>query len=771
MERLPQYIVHLGRLRNDRAFRQIKSKLNVDKDGRGKVYPILAFRFWGHAHLYTPVFSLIFYYLIGNHQTDLNNVTLSLLMLSIGSLSFAICDSYGGAYADKHGFTSAIRLGIKWMIALMFFFGGITLINDKLGSTFFVSLWLLGQVLIGVPLALIDSADTELTKATARTLGAQGILEDKDGDRLEGICTKLKYSGIALTSFVGCFLFVVASVWLGISNSMVGALLFLLTALSQLIALWQLRQVQEPDKSNQASDAETSSTAKRQTEFGMLRIALKEIYADKVLLTWVLIIAVTDGWLLFATYYFQLNALKDLIKHSGDRLSLLLTIPILYGVVSQIASFGGSYFNTWQDKRAAVKRSGAGHGEVIRLRRGSILDIPYDRLLAAGEILGIMVGVFVLYFVVATFFPVDKKSIGLLGYFLSVIPLLFFASYQLLRGFAQPLLKTTLSNIAENKSLQNRTTTLSIASGLGRAFHMVCATLFTVCLILIGKGKAEFEIPTSTGALTATIVIVILTIIVLNVLCTIALDRKDKIGNKPVATRPLLNEIAIILNKRSFRATMVRGSFFVCLVLSNLLAPMHSGMGFLRFNAGAIPYALSFMFVETVAETGGKASSRRLWLAGICSYFVVGFMVLVALLLPGEQNPGVQNVFRMSLVYIFASLCSFSVAQYLDIWFFLLLKRVTRDKALWLRSNLSTFISQTVDTIIFITIALVLISWFFAEKPLTFLELGVSVIGQLGIKWMFSLVYTPLLYLIVSWVENGEPSDSKLRSSRHARAA
>jgi len=277
--------------------------------------------------------------------------------------------------------------------------------------------------------------------------------------------------------------------------------------------------------------------------------------------------------------------------------------------------------------------------------------------------------------------------------------------------------------------------------------------------MLITRGKQSSEIPSSIGALTATIIVVVLTIVILNVLSGIALDRRDKmISDRP--SRPLFKELAAIFGRRAFRATFVKGIFFVCLVLSNLLAPLHVGLEFLRFNAGAIPYALSFIFVETTAETEGRGASRRLWLAGVCSYLVVGSLVTLAVVLPVE-NLGVRKVFVESLVYIFASLCSFTIAQYLDIWVYLLLKRVTRGKALWLRSNLSTFISQTVDTIIFISISLVLVWWLFAPEPLTFVILGTRVVGQLGIKWVFSLIYTPLLYLVVNWVEKGGPSDPK----------
>jgi uncharacterized PurR-regulated membrane protein YhhQ (DUF165 family) len=56
-------------------------------------------------------------------------------------------------------------------------------------------------------------------------------------------------------------------------------------------------------------------------------------------------------------------------------------------------------------------------------------------------------------------------------------------------------------------------------------------------------------------------------------------------------------------------------------------------------------------------------------------------------------------------------------------------------------------LAQTVDTIIFIEIG-------FGFPPLPLLL--TLVIGQLGMKWIFSLLYRPLLYLAVWWIEKGK---------------
>lgn len=221
MSHLPLYVISFGRLRHNKIFQEIDLKLGSVEGGRRRIYPVLSFRFWCHAHIYSPVFSLILGYIIGDYLSQItgdypgstaltvlaDKRALTLLMLSLGSLSFAVCDSFGGAYADRNGCKSAMKLGIKWMAGLMVLFAAISLFSNEL-KFFAVILAAIGQILVGFPLALIDGADTQLTKTISRQV--KGLTE-ADGDHLEGICTQLKYSGLAVASFVGCLIYVMAS--------------------------------------------------------------------------------------------------------------------------------------------------------------------------------------------------------------------------------------------------------------------------------------------------------------------------------------------------------------------------------------------------------------------------------------------------------------------------------------------------------------------------------------------------------------------------------
>ena len=86
-------------------------------------------------------------------------------------------------------------------------------------------------------------------------------------------------------------------------------------------------------------------------------------------------------------------------------------------------------------------------------------------------------------------------------------------------------------------------------------------------------------------------------------------------------------------------------------------------------------------------------------------------------------------------------------SQYLSSGLFSKLRNATNGRFLWLRNNLSTAISQLIDSVIFIAIA------FYGVMPL--FEL---ILGQWVIKLVIAALDTPLVYAGVAYFRK---SDSK----------
>jgi hypothetical protein len=102
----------------------------------------------------------------------------------------------------------------------------------------------------------------------------------------------------------------------------------------------------------------------------------------------------------------------------------------------------------------------------------------------------------------------------------------------------------------------------------------------------------------------------------------------------------------------------------------------------------------------------------------------------------------------------FASLVAFAVSQLHDVWTFDFIKKKTGGKHLWLRNNVSTMVSQLIDSTIFMFVAFYGISEKFTVPFIISL-----IIPYWFFKIIFALLDTPLCYLLVRWLK-GDDRDS-----------
>ena len=93
--------------------------------------------------------------------------------------------------------------------------------------------------------------------------------------------------------------------------------------------------------------------------------------------------------------------------------------------------------------------------------------------------------------------------------------------------------------------------------------------------------------------------------------------------------------------------------------------------------------------------------------AGIALQIYVLFFVYVGLLLPASPHRDLttayQQMFALTPRMVLASIVAYSVSQLLEVRLFFFFRRLTAKRHLWLRTSVSTYIAQGVDTAIFIT--------------------------------------------------------------------
>lgn len=178
----------------------------------------------------------------------------------------------------------------------------------------------------------------------------------------------------------------------------------------------------------------------------------------------------------------------------------------------------------------------------------------------------------------------------------------------------------------------------------------------------------------------------------------------------------------------------------------------------LQLNASVGIFLIPVIFTinDMITEVYGKERTRSIIRSGLFVIFLVMiFSVFATQLEPAsrfaESEAAYDSVFSKSARIAFASLTAFALAEFLDVFVYVRIRQRFGGRRLWLRNNLSNFISQFTDTVIFMTVA------FYAfDKPLgENIPFLVSLILPYWIlKCIMSVIETPFVYLGVRWLRD-----------------
>jgi len=164
----------------------------------------------------------------------------------------------------------------------------------------------------------------------------------------------------------------------------------------------------------------------------------------------------------------------------------------------------------------------------------------------------------------------------------------------------------------------------------------------------------------------------------------------------------------------------------------------------------AMGYCLTFPCTDIVGEVYGHKFARKMVLGGFIAILTAAILIQFTLALPGStlwhDNSGFDQVLGFSTRVYIASLAAFLAAQYSDVWIFSVVRRLFGTKRLWLRNNISTAISQLIDSVIFFGIG------FYGLAPV-----GELILGAWLFKWAIAVIDTPFVYLGVYLIRKYSP--------------
>jgi uncharacterized PurR-regulated membrane protein YhhQ (DUF165 family) len=200
--------------------------------------------------------------------------------------------------------------------------------------------------------------------------------------------------------------------------------------------------------------------------------------------------------------------------------------------------------------------------------------------------------------------------------------------------------------------------------------------------------------------------------------------------------------------------------------------------GPITLTAGIITYPVTFLVTDVVSEIYGRKRADRMVLLGFCASLLMLGVLSIARALPASAVWSVPaafaDVFRPDLIHVgadgvrfagpeaaqaayqftfdapgtllLASMSAYLAAQLVDNRLFHFWRRLTRGKALWFRNNMSTVLSQLVDTII-VNVIFLHFYW-----KMDWSSIGAIIVATYIIKAAMALLDTPACYLGVWWV-------------------
>lgn len=189
------------------------------------------------------------------------------------------------------------------------------------------------------------------------------------------------------------------------------------------------------------------------------------------------------------------------------------------------------------------------------------------------------------------------------------------------------------------------------------------------------------------------------------------------------------------------------GFIAINIILANIFVTKQFTMFGIIVTGGNITYGSIFLATDLLCEHYTKKDGRQAVYIGFSAalfYLITSQFIL--LLKPAESDlvhSGMKVIFSFAPRIVLASLAAYIVSQMHDIWFFHFLKEKTKGKLLWFRNNVSTWVSQFIDSVIFSSVA------FIGLFP-TNVVLQI-ILSTYLLKILVAVIDTPFIYLSYRW--------------------
>jgi len=198
-------------------------------------------------------------------------------------------------------------------------------------------------------------------------------------------------------------------------------------------------------------------------------------------------------------------------------------------------------------------------------------------------------------------------------------------------------------------------------------------------------------------------------------------------------------------------------------ILANVLAAKLAwfelpGLGGVAVPAGFVAFGVAYLASDLLVEYHGREYAAAVVNGTVLTLVVAYGLVFLAIWMPSAPFYEGQDAFVTTLgdsaSIILASVVALALAQHLDVRLFSSLKERTSGQYRWLRNCGSTFVSQGIDTVVFISLGFAIFPAIgLGGDPTWGWALVSIIIGQYTVKLIVAVVDTVPFYVVTEVFE------------------
>ena len=166
-------------------------------------------------------------------------------------------------------------------------------------------------------------------------------------------------------------------------------------------------------------------------------------------------------------------------------------------------------------------------------------------------------------------------------------------------------------------------------------------------------------------------------------------------------------------------------------------------------SMGAIMYSGIYFATDLLSEKYGRREANRAVILGaLANIAVMLTLVLSTFFLPSdvadsadEVHYAISTLAVYSPIFVIGSITAYLISQLFDVWVFHKIKSITGTRMLWLRNNLSTLLSQALDTFIYTFV------WVLAGQ-LDFSTAAAIALSKYIFKFAIAILDTFFIYML-----------------------